>query len=118
MEIDGILTALADPTRREIVELLRNGPRRAGEISSRFDAAQPTISRHLRVLREAGLIEETPDADARARRYQLRSAPFGHLGAWVDQVQAMWRDRLQDFAAYVTEQEAGAPRVEREETTP
>jgi DNA-binding transcriptional ArsR family regulator len=103
-QIDGILAALADPTRREIVDLLRDSPQRAGAIASRFDSAAPTISRHLRVLRDAGLIEEQPEKDARVRTYRLREAPFGHLGAWVDQVQAHWRDQLAAFADYVEEQ--------------
>ena len=105
-DLDSVFTALADPTRRGIVDLLRERPRRAGEIAAQFDSASPTISRHLRVLRTSGLIEETADvADARARVYRLRAAPFADLGAWVDQVQAYWRDTLADFADYVKEQE-------------
>ena len=101
-DIDGILEALADPTRRAIVDLLRQSPQRAGAVAAAFPVAAPTISRHLRVLRTHGLIEELRDADdARARVYQLNPVPFRHLGAWVDQVQALWRDQLESFADHV-----------------
>lgn len=101
-DIDGILEALADPTRRAIVELLRHSPQRAGAVAAAFPVAAPTISRHLRVLRTHGLIEELRDVDdARARVYQLNPVPFRHLGAWVDQVQAFWRDQLGSFAEHV-----------------
>lgn len=101
-EIDGILEALADPTRRAIVEMLRESPQRAGAVAAAFPSAAPTISRHLRVLRTHGLVSEQRDLDdARARVYQLNEAPFRHLGAWVDQVQAFWRDQLGSFADHV-----------------
>jgi DNA-binding transcriptional ArsR family regulator len=101
-ELDEVLVALADPTRRRIVELLGHKPTRAGEIAAQFDSAAPTISRHLRVLRQSGLIEETRvEDDARVKVYQLRREPFGHLGAWIDQVEAFWRDQLGSFAELV-----------------
>jgi len=102
---DEVWEALADPTRRRIVELLIREPMRAGAVADAFDSSAPTISRHLRVLRQAGLIEETRvDQDARVKVYRLRPEPFGHLGAWLDQVQAFWRDRLQDFADEVDDE--------------
>lgn len=105
-DIDGILGALADPTRRAIVDLLRESPQRAGALAASFPVAAPTISRHLRVLRTHGLVEEVRDSDdARVRVYQLRAAPFGDLGAWVDQVQTFWRDQLESFAEYAAESE-------------
>jgi DNA-binding transcriptional ArsR family regulator len=101
-DIDGILMALADPTRRAIIELLRESPQRAGAVAAAFPVAAPTISRHLRVLRTHGLVEEQRDEkDSRARVYRLNEEPFRHLGAWVDQVQAMWRDQLGAFAEHV-----------------
>jgi DNA-binding transcriptional ArsR family regulator len=105
MANEQVWEALADPTRRRIVELLTREPMRAGAVADAFDSAAPTISRHLRVLRRAGLIEETRvDDDARVKLYRLRPEPFGHLGAWIDQVQAFWRDRLEDFADAVDEE--------------
>ncbi|GAA1449466.1 metalloregulator ArsR/SmtB family transcription factor [Leifsonia poae] len=104
---DAVWDALADPTRRRIVELLVREPLRAGTIADEFPVAAPTISRHLRVLRTAGIIEETRVADdARVKVYRLRPEPFGDLGAWIDQVQAFWRDRLSAFAAAVDDEMA------------
>jgi DNA-binding transcriptional ArsR family regulator len=104
-QLDAAWDALADPTRRRIVELLVREPMRAGAVADAFPVAAPTISRHLRVLRKAGLIEETRvDDDARVKLYRLRREPFGDLGAWLDQVQAFWRDQLEAFAAEVARQ--------------
>jgi DNA-binding transcriptional ArsR family regulator len=107
MANDVVWDALADPTRRRIVELLVARPMRAGAVADSFPVAAPTISRHLRVLRQAGLIEEVRvDDDARVKVYRLRQEPFGDLGAWLDQVQAFWRDRLDAFSQAVDESEA------------
>src|SRR5438874_8497554 len=81
MSLDRTLAALADPTRRGAIELLRKKPRRAGELAGSLDATAPAMSRHLRVLRDAALIEEDPagGGDARVRLYRLRPAPFKEL---------------------------------------
>jgi DNA-binding transcriptional ArsR family regulator len=97
-DVDATLAALADPTRRRIVELLRERPRRAGELVAEFAVTGPAVSRHLRVLRRSGLVEERGiDADARVRVYHLRPEPLAGLRAWVDQVQAFWSDQLDAF---------------------
>ncbi|MFF1633541.1 ArsR/SmtB family transcription factor [Leifsonia sp. NPDC058248] len=99
MATDVVWDALGDPTRRRIVEMLMREPMRAGAVAVAFPVAAPTISRHLRVLRRAGLIEEVRvDDDARVKLYRLRPEPFGDLSAWIDQVQAFWRDQLGAFA--------------------
>jgi DNA-binding transcriptional ArsR family regulator len=99
--VDDILTALADPTRRGIVELLRTGPRRAGEIAEALDMSAPAMSRHLRVLRTSGLLEEEGvEDDARVRVFKLRREPFVALQAWLDQVAAFWADQLGAFKAH------------------
>ncbi|HEU4412229.1 MAG TPA: metalloregulator ArsR/SmtB family transcription factor [Polyangiaceae bacterium] len=91
-------TALADPTRRRAVELLRAGPRRAGELAAALAVSPPAMSRHLRVLRASGLVEERPDGDdARARVYGLRRGPFGELRRWLDEVEAFWACELAAF---------------------
>ena len=101
-DVDTTLAALADPTRRRIVELLRERPRRAGEPAAEFAVTGPAVSRHLRVLRRSGLIEERGiDADARVRIYHLRPEPLVGLRAWVDQVQAFWSDQLDAFRQHV-----------------
>jgi DNA-binding transcriptional ArsR family regulator len=77
-----VLAALADPVRREIVELLAAGEMGAGEIAARFPVSRPAISRHLRVLREAGLV--TDEVRAQRRVYRLERAPLALLDGWLD----------------------------------
>jgi DNA-binding transcriptional ArsR family regulator len=101
--LDDTLSALADPTRRRVVELLRERPRRAGELSDAFRMSPPAMSRHLRVLRMRGLVEEergAPDADLRVRVYRLRPEPFRELQAWLAQVESFWSDQLGAFKAH------------------
>ncbi len=100
-EMDTILDALADPTRRHVVEMLRRGPRRAGELAAAAGTSAPAMSRHLRVLRTTGVVEaEGVDADARLRLYRLRPEPFAALRAWLDQVEAFWDEQLGAFKAF------------------
>ena len=97
-DLDRTLSALADPTRRRVVDLLRERPRRAGEIAQTFGMSRPAMSRHLRVLRTNGLVEEKRDAgDARARVYQLRPEPIDELSTWIGDVQRFWDDQLESF---------------------
>ena len=96
--LDRTLCALADPTRRRVVDLLRERPRRAGEIAATVGMSRPAMSRHLRVLRTGGLVEEKRDAgDARARVYQLRPEPIDELSTWIGDVQRFWDDQLESF---------------------
>ena len=76
------LTALAEPNRLRIVEHLREGPRPVGEIAAALQLRQPQVSKHLRVLSKAGLVEVHPSAQQRI--YRLRAEPFLALGAWLD----------------------------------
>ena len=100
-DVDSTLAALADPTRRRVVDMLREGPRRAGELSAAFDMSAPAMSRHLRVLRTRGLIEEeSVDHDARVRVYRLRPEPFRDLQAWLQQMQSFWKDQLGAFKVH------------------
>lgn len=99
-DIDAALAALAEPTRRRVVDLLRERPRRAGELAGALDMSAPAMSRHLRVLRRSGLVEETsPESDARVRVYRLRPEQFTALRAWLDQVEAFWSEQLGAFKA-------------------
>ncbi len=86
------LEALADPTRRRIVELLVEGERTAGELASHFDTSRPGVSRHLRVLREQGIVQAR-DA-GRQRLYSLEPQPFADLDAWLERYRAFWTQRL------------------------
>jgi DNA-binding transcriptional ArsR family regulator len=108
--LDQTLFALADPTRRQVIELLRQEPRRAGELAASFRMAPPAMSRHLRVLRTSGLVEEQglPE-DARVRVYRLRADPLQELRSWLDEVADFWSDQLGAFKAHV-ERPQGTPR--------
>jgi DNA-binding transcriptional ArsR family regulator len=100
-DLDGTLAALADPTRRQVVELLRERPRRAGELAAAAEMSGPAMSRHLRVLRTSGLVEEERAGhDARVRVYRLRPEPFVALHEWLDEVQAFWSEQLGAFKAH------------------
>ena len=90
--LDRTLQALAEPTRRAVVGLLRDGPQRASEIADALAMSRQAMSRHLRVLRQAGVIHEVGAAsagdDARARTYQLQAQPLADLQSWLTDVQA------------------------------
>jgi DNA-binding transcriptional ArsR family regulator len=100
-DLDRTLAALADPTRRGVIELLRKRPRRAGELAKAFGASPPLMSRHLRVLRTTGLVEEDHQgADARVRVYRLRAERFSELRRWLDEVEGYWTHELDAFKAH------------------
>ena len=100
--VDRTLAALADPERRRTVDLLRERPHRAGELATALGVSAPAMSRHLKVLRSSGLIEERhPDFDARVRIYSLRPQPMADLKAWLEQTQLGWEQQLAAFKAHV-----------------
>ena len=100
--LDVILAALADPHRRKVVDVLRQGPRPAGEIARAVGLAPPAMSRHLRTLRRSGLIEEShPDFDARLRVYALRAEPMAQLKRWLEETERMWAEQLAAFKAHL-----------------
>jgi DNA-binding transcriptional ArsR family regulator len=86
------IEALADPTRRRIVELLADGERSAGELASHFSVSRPAVSRHLRVLREHGLVRAREQAQRRL--YSLDPAPLAELDEWLGRYRSFWRQRL------------------------
>lgn len=102
-DLDATFAALADPTRRGVVELLREEPRRASDLADALDTSRPAMSRHLRVLRASGLVEtaEDEEGDARERIYRLRRAPFEQLRDWLDEVEQFWTLQLGAFKAHV-----------------
>jgi DNA-binding transcriptional ArsR family regulator len=81
--------AIADPIRRRVLELVRDRELPAGELASEFDVSRPAVSRHLRVLREAGLVQER--RDGRLRLYRADPAPLAELRAWLERY---WDERL------------------------
>ena len=95
---DGIFSALADPTRRRIVERLARGPLTVGQIASGFSISQPAISRHVRVLEESGLLER--HVLGRVHRCTLSPKVMASASAWIDKQRAFWNatlDRLDDL---------------------
>jgi DNA-binding transcriptional ArsR family regulator len=86
------MEALADPTRRRIVELLADGERSAGALASEFAVSRPAVSRHLRVLRQTGLVQAREEGTSRL--YSLDPAPLQELDAWLARYRAFWTQRL------------------------
>ena len=100
--LDRTLAALADPYRRATVDLLRQGPRPAGDLARALGLQPPAMSRHLKTLRQCGLVSEAhPPFDARLRVYSLHPAPMIELQAWLAQAEANWSDQLIAFKAHV-----------------
>ncbi|HLK23522.1 MAG TPA: metalloregulator ArsR/SmtB family transcription factor [Caulobacteraceae bacterium] len=100
--LDLTLQALADPHRRQVIELLRERPRPAGELAREAGLAPPAMSRHLRALKASGLIEDShPDFDARVRVYQLRGGAMSELKAWLEETERLWSEQLAAFKAHI-----------------
>lgn len=101
-DLDRTLAALAVPCRRQVVELLRERPRRAGELAEAINVPFPSMSRHLKALRHSGLVEEERDqVDSRVRVYRLRPEPMADLRAWLEQTEALWARQLTAFKAHL-----------------
>ncbi len=94
--------ALADPTRAGIVEALADSGQTVNQIVSRFSLSQPSISRHLRVLREAGLVSVHPDGQRRV--YRLDPAPLREIDAWLERYRRFWTGRLDDLERLMDEE--------------
>ncbi|MBK6705426.1 MAG: winged helix-turn-helix transcriptional regulator [Caulobacteraceae bacterium] len=100
--IDQTFAALADPYRRRAVELLGQRPRRAGELAEALGLPAPAMSRHLRELKQSGLVEEThPEFDARVRIYALKDGAMADVKQWLADTERMWADQLASFKAQV-----------------
>jgi DNA-binding transcriptional ArsR family regulator len=91
MQLD-VFQTLADPTRRRIVEALRSGEQAVNDIVERMDIHQSGVSRHLRILSDAGFVQVRPDGPRRL--YSLRPEPFRELDAWVSGYRDLWEARL------------------------
>jgi DNA-binding transcriptional ArsR family regulator len=94
--------AVAEPSRREILDLLRGGTRSVGEIVERTGLSQPGVSKHLRVLRESGLVKVR--RDAQRRLYDIDPAPLVELDAWLEPYRALWNERLDALGAHLDEE--------------
>ena len=101
-EVDRTLAALADPNRRRVIDLLSRGPRAAGELARELRLTPPAMSRHLRALRQSGLVEEShPEFDARVRIYALRPEPMANLLRWLEEAERLWSEQLLAFKAHL-----------------
>lgn len=100
--IDEAFAALANPARRQTVELLAEQPRRAGELARALRVSPSAMSKHLRLLRDGGLVTEShPAHDTRVRIYSLRAAPMKDLRAWLDAAERGWAEQLSAFAQHL-----------------
>ena len=105
-QIHESFAALGEPSRLAVVHLLRDKPRRPADIAAALSMSRPAISRHLRVLRKSGLVEEkTLEDDARGRVYQLRREAFSELHDWLDSVEAFWVEQLQAFKSHAEQRD-------------
>ena len=94
-----LLAVLSDPTRRRILDLLLDEPRAVGELVEALDVSQPATSKHLRVLREAGLVHVHPDAQRRV--YALRPQRLAELDTWLAPYRRLWEGRLDALEAHL-----------------
>ena len=107
--------ALADPTRRAVLDLLRKGRQPAGQIAQSFPVSRPAISKHLRLLRRAHLVEER--REGRHRFYQLNPRPLKTVDQWLDAYRIFWRDNLTRLKAFVETEYARGSAEGRHKTT-
>lgn len=101
-----VFQTLSDPTRRLIVEALLDGEQAVGDIVERMDIQQSGVSRHLRILAEAGFVRVRPEGTRRL--YSLRPEPFRELSTWVDRYRSLWEARLDRFALALEQRKRAA----------
>ena len=95
----GVFQAVADPTRRAILDRLRDGAQAVNQIAGRFEVSRPAISKHLRVLLDAGLVTEA--REGRNRIYQLNPGPLREVDRWLEQYRRLWAINLQNLKRHV-----------------
>jgi len=101
LQLSAAFAALSDASRREMIRILLQKPRRAGELAECVDMSPQALSRHLRVLRKAGLVwEEGIERDARVRIYSVQPNAFDPVQQWMAQVEDLWRRQLHAFKAF------------------
>lgn len=94
-----VFRAIADPTRRQILDRLRQGPAAVNVLAADFDQSRPGVSKHLRVLRNAGLVTE--ERSGRERRYRIQPKPLGKVIGWIEGYRAMWEVNLGNLKRYL-----------------
>lgn len=101
--VDELFAALANPARRELLRLLLDGPSTVNALAARFDMARPSVSEHLKVLRDAGLVAETKVG--RERHYRLEAGPLMELAEWLHPYERFWRRKLADLRTLLDEED-------------
>lgn len=101
--MQAVLDAVTEPGRRRILDLLRDRERLVGDLVDELGLAQPTVSKHLRVLRDAGLVEARPDAQR--RWYRVRPEPLQELDRWLEPYRQLWVQRLDDLERHLDQME-------------
>jgi DNA-binding transcriptional ArsR family regulator len=104
--LDAAFAALSDPTRRAILARLAKGDATVSELAKPFGLRQPTISKHLRILEEAGFIQQARDAQRRPR-HLVSGGPLREVEAWIAPFRAQWERRFDNLAAHLTQQGKG-----------
>ena len=107
MGMESVFEIIAEPNRRAILSLLVSSQQSVGEIESQLRMTQPTVSKHLRVLREAGFVEST--VDAQRRRYRLRPEPLQQVDAWLDQFRRFWSAHVDALERHLDRMEQSTP---------
>jgi DNA-binding transcriptional ArsR family regulator len=107
--------ALADPTRRAVLDLLRRGSQPAGQIASAFPVSRPAISKHLRLLRRAHLVRE--HREGRNRVYELNAEPLRAVDHWIEQYRVFWTNSLNNLKAFVEAEHARETEASRKPKT-
>lgn len=102
MSLDVVMTALSNPVRRRLLEILVDGPKTAGYLAQQFELSRPAVSEHLQVLRRAKLVRDTPSG--RERHYQLAPQPLSELSDWLRPFERYWRGRLRALADVLDDQ--------------
>lgn len=111
---DAVFRALADPTRRAVLDLLRRGSQPAGQIASAFPVSRPAISKHLRLLRRAHLVRE--HREGRHRVYQLNPEPLRAVDSWIEQYRSFWSTSLANLKAFVEAEHARETQARSDKT--
>jgi len=105
--VESVFEIIAEPNRRAILSLLVSSQQSVGEIERQLRMSQPTVSKHLRVLRDAGFVEST--VDAQRRLYRLKPEPFQELDTWLDQFRRFWSAHVDALARYLDRMDQSTP---------
>src|SRR5271155_1851353 len=105
--VESVFEIIAEPNRRAILNLLVSSQQSVGEIERQLRMTQPTVSKHLRVLREAGFVEST--VDAQRRLYRLKPEPFQELDAWLARFRRFWSDHVDALERYLDRMDPSTP---------